>query len=274
MFMFRADSYLMELEKYAPELLEHAQKIFDTAMHDADFTRFDSDTFMQCPSISIDYALMEKSENAAVIPLDLSWSDIGSWDALHEASSQDEHGNVLLGDVYAIGVNNSYIHANNRMIAALGLNDHIIVETNDAVLVAHKDYCQHIKPLVEQLKKEGRSEALVHPYEYRPWGKYEIISESPTFKVKFITVSPKKRLSLQKHEHRSEHWVVVKGTAHVTRDEEIIVLKENQSTYIPSGTKHRLENLQENEMLYIIEVQCGEYLGEDDIIRYNDDYGR
>jgi len=273
-FIFKAQFYLEQLKEFSPLVFSTVEKTFQTALHETDFTHFQKAPFLECPSISIDYALLEKPVEKIMIPLQLSWKDIGSWNALYEASEKDPEQNVLRGDVHAMDVKNSYIQSTHRMVAAIGVSDHIIVETGDAVFIAHQQQSEKLKLLVNQLKNENRSEVMTHLYEYRPWGKYEILSQSNTFKVKLIYVSPKKSLSLQKHEHRSEHWVVVKGLARVTRGEEIILLKENQSTYIPTKVKHRLENPSEEETLCIIEVQCGDYLSEEDIIRYQDHYGR
>lgn len=273
MFMVSAKAYLEELKCYEPKIYEQMQQADLNATHDVDFTRFDQKHFEPCPSQSIDYAIMEKTEHAALIPLPIDWSDVGSWDALHSLDELDQYNNSISGDVYTHNVSGSYIRSEHRLIAALGVKDHVIVDTGDAVLVSHKDHCQNIKPLVEKLRQEGRTESTSHPYEYRPWGKFEVLHDSDHYKVKSITVAPGKRLSLQLHKHRSEHWIIVSGTAIVTKGNETFELKTNESTYIPIETKHRLEN-QSDSPLHIIEVQCGEYLGEDDIIRFNDDFGR
>jgi mannose-1-phosphate guanylyltransferase/mannose-6-phosphate isomerase len=216
---------------------------------------------------------MEKTSAAVVVPVDIGWSDIGSWSALWEVSKPDEQGNVIHGDVYTVDTDNCYIRSDNRLVATVGLTDHVIVETADAVLVAHKDAAQDVKQIVDVLKSQNRDEANIHRKAFRPWGAYECIDMSDRFQVKRITVNPGGRLSLQMHHHRAEHWVVVKGTARVTRGDEEFILSENESTYIPLGEKHRLENAGKIP-LEIIEVQTGSYLGEDDIVRYDDVYGR
>ncbi len=273
MFMFRASTFITEIEKYSPDILEHCRKAFANIAHDLDFYRIPTEVFVACRSDSIDYAVMEKSKNVAVVKLDAEWSDVGSWDALWQVKSTDENGNVVQGDVYLDHVKDSYVHAENRMLAVVGVSDHVIVETADAVLVAHKDNCQDVKNIVNMLKNKNRTEIDLHRRVYRPWGYYEILDGSGGFQVKRIMVKPGARLSLQAHNHRSEHWVVIAGVATVTCDEEIKDLTANQSTYIPIGAKHRLEN-RGKEPLMIIEVQCGDYLGEDDIIRFEDQYGR
>ncbi len=272
-FMFRASSYLAELKKFAPEMLAACEKTVAGMTSDLDFTRIQKNDFAACASDSIDYAVMEKTQIASVIPLDADWSDVGSWAALWEAQDADQDGNVMHGDVIAENVTNSYLRAESRMLAVVGVTDHVIVETPDAVLVAHKDNCQDVKEMVARLKKNQRSEANLHRRVYRPWGHYETIDQSTNFLVKRITVKPGAILSLQMHHKRSEHWVVVSGEANVTRDEEVFVLSANQSTYIPVGVKHRLEN-KGKVNLELIEVQSGSYLGEDDIVRFEDVYGR
>lgn len=273
MFMFKASRYLEELEKFAPEMLEHAQEAYHKKTTDLDFVRLEKEAFVQCPSNSIDYAVMEKTSNAVVIPLDCKWSDVGSWSALWEIGNRDENGNVLHGNVMTQEVHNCYVNASDRLVAVVGVDDHVVVETSDAVLVAHRNKAQDVKGIVERLKADNRDEATVHRRVYRPWGSYECVDCSERFQVKRIVVNPGARLSLQMHYHRAEHWVVVKGTAHVTNGDEKIMLSENQSTYIPIGVKHRLEN-PGNIPLEIIEVQSGSYLGEDDIERFDDVYGR
>lgn len=273
MFMFRAGRFLAELEKLNGEIYAACQSAINNAAIDYDFTRLDKGSFERCPGDSIDYAVMEKTESAVVIPVDIGWSDIGSWSALWDVSEADEHGNVTQGDVYAIDTGNSYIRADDRLVATVGLQDHIVVETADAVLVAHKDAAQGVKHIVDALKKENREEVNIHRKAYRPWGAYESIDISDRFQVKRITVNPGARLSLQLHHHRAEHWIVVKGTARVTCGDREFLLSENESTYIPLGEKHRLENAGKIP-LEIIEVQTGSYLGEDDIVRFDDIYGR
>lgn len=273
MFMFRASRYLAELEKYAPEMLTACTKAVDHMTKDLDFIRLNKEIFSTCPSNSIDYAVMEKTQDAVLIPLASGWSDVGSWLALWEVNDGDHNGNVTQGDVVTEQVSNSYLRAESRMLAVVGVSDHIVIETADAVLVAHKSNSQAVKNMVELLKKKQRPETDLHRKVYRPWGNYETIDKSDCFQVKRITVKPGGSLSLQMHRHRSEHWIVVKGVATVTRDDEIFTIHENQSTYIPLGVKHRLVN-SGKENLELIEVQSGNYLGEDDIVRFEDVYGR
>jgi mannose-1-phosphate guanylyltransferase/mannose-6-phosphate isomerase len=273
MFMFRASRYLEELEKFAPEMLACCREALDKAQRDLDFVRLDAGAFGACPKDSIDYAVMEKTADAAVISLDAGWSDVGSWSALWEVGQADGAGNVMRGDVLTHDSRNCYLHSSGRMVAAVGLEDHVVVETADAVLVARRDRTQDVKAIVEQLKQQGRGEALLHRRVNRPWGSYESIDHSERFQVKRITVNPGASLSLQLHHHRAEHWIVVKGTARITRGDETLVLSENQSTYIPLGVQHRLEN-PGLIPLELIEVQSGAYLGEDDIVRFDDKYGR
>ncbi len=273
MFLFRASVYLEELERFAPAMLAACRKALETAQQDLDFIRVDAAAFAACPADSIDYAVMEKTAAAAVIPLAAGWSDVGSWSALWEVAQADAAGNVLVGDVLAADSRNSYLHASSRMLATVGVEDLVVVETADAVLVAGKDRVQDVKKIVEQLKRDGRGEALLHRKVNRPWGSYESIDSAERFQVKHIIVRPGATLSLQMHHHRAEHWVVVRGTARVTRGDEVLTLSENQSTYIPLGVTHRLEN-PGRIPLELIEVQSGSYLGEDDIVRFEDKYGR
>ncbi len=273
MFMCLASRYLEELEKFAPEMLACCCEALDKAQRDLDFVRLDAEAFAACPKDSIDCAVMEKTTDAVVIPLDAGWSDVGSWSALWEIGQADGAGNVLRGDVLTEDAHNCYLHSSGRLIAAVGLRDHVVVETADAVLVAARDRVQDVKAIVAQLNKQGRGEALLHRRVNRPWGSYECIDQSERFQVKRISVHPGASLSLQKHQHRAEHWVVVKGTARITKDGESFTLLENQSTYIPLGVIHRLEN-PGNIPLELIEVQSGSYLGEDDIVRFEDSYGR
>ncbi len=273
MFMFRASRYLEELERFAPEMAAYCRKSFEKARRDLDFIRLDEEAFSACPGDSIDYAVMEKTKDAAVIPLDAGWSDVGSWSALWEVAPHDTDGNHYHGDVLAHNVRNCFVHAESRLVAAVGLEDHVVVETADAVLVAHKDRVQDVKEIVAALKIGKRSEALLHRRVFRPWGSYESIDSAERFQVKRITVNPGSTLSLQMHHHRAEHWIVVRGTARVTRGEDVLTLSENESTYIPLGITHRLEN-PGRIPLEIIEVQSGSYLGEDDIVRFEDSYGR
>lgn len=272
MFLFKASRYLQELERFQPAMLAGSRQAWQQARRDADFTRLDKDAFTAVPSDSIDYAVMEKTADAVVIPLDAGWSDVGSWTALRDVSQQDGDGNAHQGDVIAIDCRNTYAYAQ-RLVALVGLDDVIVVETDDAVLVGKADRMQDVKTVVAQLKAEGRSEATWHRKVYRPWGAYDSIDNGERFQVKRITVKPGGTLSLQMHHHRAEHWIVVSGTAEVTRGDEVILLSENQSTYIPLGVTHRLRNPGKLP-LELIEVQSGSYLGEDDIVRFEDTYGR
>ncbi|HLT45497.1 MAG TPA: mannose-1-phosphate guanylyltransferase/mannose-6-phosphate isomerase [Luteimonas sp.] len=272
MFLFRASRYLEELERFRPEILSAVRAAFDGAARDGDFVRLDRDAFAAGPSDSIDYAVMEKTADARVLPVDIGWNDVGSWSALWEVSEQDGHGNARHGDVIAVDSRNSYAYAR-RLVALVGVDDLVVVETDDAVLVAHKEKVQQVKDVVARLKSDQRSHAVLHREVHRPWGSYDSIDQDDGFQVKRIKVKPGARLSLQSHKYRAEHWIVVRGTARVTRDNDVFELHANQSTYIPLGAKHRLEN-PGTEMLELIEVQSGSYLGEDDIVRYEDVYGR
>ncbi len=273
MFLFRADSFLAELTTQNPEMASACQQSYEQAYEDLDFLRIKKETFAACPSDSIDYAVMEKTDKGVVVPINPGWNDIGSWAALWEVGAQDEKGNVFTGDVLAHDTENSFIHAGSRMVATVGLKDLIVVETADAILVAAKDRVQDVKVIVNRLKKENRSEANLHRKVFRPWGSYESVAMRNRFQVKLITVTPGAILSLQKHHHRAEHWIVVKGTAQVTRGEEVFIVSENESTFIPLGVNHRLKNPGVIP-LELIEVQSGSYLGEDDIVRFEDNYGR
>lgn len=274
MFMFRADVYLKELGQFQPQILAEVQLAVSGALRDLDFIRLDAQSFSASPSDSIDYAVMEHTQHAVVIAADgLGWSDIGSWDALAEISPKDELGNNVIGDVIVEDVRNCYLRAENRMIAAVGLDDIVVIETADAILVAHKDKAQQVKQIVSRLNDSNRSESVTHRKVYRPWGSYERIDGGARFQVKRIIVNPGSSLSLQMHYHRAEHWIVVKGTARVSNGGKVILLSENQSTYIPIGATHRLENPGKFP-LELIEVQSGSYLGEDDIVRFEDVYGR
>jgi len=272
-FLFKAESYLLELEAYAPAMLAACRDALEKAVEDLDFLRLDAEAFCASPSDSIDYAVMEKTSKAALVPLNAGWNDVGAWSALWDVQECDASGNIKKGDVLVHDVKNCYIHATSRLVTAVGLEGHIIVETSDAVLVASRECVQEVKVLVEELKKSERSEASIHRRVCRPWGTYEIVDASERFKVKRITVNSGAALSMQKHHHRAEHWIVVKGRALVTVGDQIITLCEDQSTYIPVGTFHRLENT-EKTPLQLIEVQTGSYLGEDDIVRVDDRYGR
>ena len=273
MFLLGAKTYLDELAAFAPEMLAAAEQSLAQASTDLDFIRLDKPAFEACPSDSIDYAVMEKTQRGMVVPLACGWSDVGSWATLWEIGDQDEQGNVVEGDVLLQSSNNSYVRSESRLVATLGINDLVVVETADAVLVAQRDQVQDIKAIVNQLKALKRDETSVHTQVYRPWGSYQSLVVGERFQVKRIIVSPGEQLSLQMHHHRAEHWIVVSGTAKVTRGDTVSVLTEDQSTYIPLGTKHRLENPGVIP-LEIIEVQSGSYLGEDDIVRFDDVYGR
>ncbi len=273
MFMFKASTILQELETLSGEIYQAVKKAVDKGVKDLDFCRLDVTAFTASPSDSIDYAVMEKTDNAVVLPLDADWNDVGAWSALWEVKEHDSDGNVLLGDVLKYDLTNSYVHAEERMIAVIGMDNCVIVETADAVLVADKSRSQDVKEIVTQLKQSHREEILLHQKVYRPWGSYETLQETERFKVKRIIVNPGAQLSLQMHHHRAEHWVVVKGTAKIVCGEKEFVMTEDQSNYIPLGTKHRLENPGVIP-LEIIEIQTGSYLGEDDIVRFDDNYGR
>jgi mannose-1-phosphate guanylyltransferase/mannose-1-phosphate guanylyltransferase/mannose-6-phosphate isomerase len=273
MFVFRADAVLAELERFAPAIVQACRNALDSARQDLDFLRLDRDAFAACPEDSVDYAVMEQTDKGVMVPLSCGWNDLGSWDALWQAGQQDGSGNVLKGDVVTCDVRDSYLHAETRLLAAVGLENHIVVETADAVLISPRDRVQEVKKIVDKLKAENRIEAVSHKKVFRPWGHYESIGDGARYQVKRITVSPGHVLSLQKHFHRAEHWVVVQGTALVTRDGEEIMLRENESVYLPLGAVHRLLNPGKIP-LELIEVQVGSYLGEDDIVRFEDVYGR
>ena len=271
--MFKASVFLQELKKYEPEIYSCCKKSCVEVIKDDDFIRPNYDQFIKCPDKSIDYAVMEKTNNSVVVPFNGSWSDIGSWDALWELKSKDNNNNVTEGDTFLSNVKNSYIHGSSRLISANDLSDIIIIDTPDALLVSSKKNSQNIKDVVLKLKNNKRKESDSHRKVYRPWGFFDSIDSGAGFQVKRIFVNPGAKISLQKHLKRAEHWVVVKGIALITCGEEKFKLRENQSTYIPKGTIHRLENC-ESEALEIIEIQTGKYLGEDDIIRIEDDYQR
>lgn len=278
LFLFRADQFLQALQQQEPAIWGACQQaVVGTAMafskRDENFLLLDADAFTASPSNSIDYSIMEKATDAVVVPLQAGWNDVGAWSALWEESIQDEAGNVLTGDVLVNNVTHSLVRSESRLVAAIGLDNHVIVETADAVLVAHKSQVQDVKTVVQQLQAMGREEIISHRIVYRPWGFYECVNRAPRFQVKRIMVNPGAKLSLQLHHHRAEHWIVVKGTARVTKGEKSFLLSEDQSTYIPLGIIHCLEN-PGRIPLEIIEVQSGSYLGEDDIIRFADSYGR
>ncbi|MGB5347221.1 MAG: mannose-1-phosphate guanylyltransferase/mannose-6-phosphate isomerase, partial [Woeseia sp.] len=272
-FLFRADTYLDELQKFAPAIAAACRSSVDKAVSDTEFLRPDAEAFKACPADSIDYAVMERTARAAMVPLDAGWSDVGSWSALHDVSDHDEDGNTLSGDVVTHDCTSSYISAASRLVTAVGVEDLIIVEDKDAVLVAHKSKSEDVKALVDQLKSKQREETKLHRQVFRPWGSYDSIDADSGFQAKRLIVNPGAVLSLQKHAHRAEHWVVVRGVATVTRDEQIVDLKVNEYIHIPVGAVHRIAN-NGSEPVHIIEVQCGDYLGEDDIVRLEDNYGR
>jgi mannose-1-phosphate guanylyltransferase/mannose-6-phosphate isomerase len=273
LFVFKAATFLAELEKLEPELLAHCRAALAQAKSDLDFLRLDSTAFAKAKSISIDYAVMERTDKAAVVPVDMGWSDIGSWESLWSVAERDGSGNAIKGDVLQHGSRNSYLRSEGPLVAAVGVEDLVVVATQDAVLVSHKSASQDVKRIVEQLEHSGRELHNSHRKVYRPWGAYESIDTGDTFQVKHITVNPGAKLSLQMHHKRAEHWIVVSGTAQVTCGDKVFAMKENESTYIPLGFKHRLENVG-TEPLHLIEVQSGSYLGEDDIVRFEDTYGR
>jgi mannose-1-phosphate guanylyltransferase/mannose-6-phosphate isomerase len=272
-FMFKSSTYLEALQKVQPEVFSCCKKSYQNAVKDLDFLRIEKESFEKSPNISIDYGVMEKSNKIAIMPINVGWSDVGSWQAIDEISKKDENGNSLNGDVKVLKTKNCYINSQHKMVATIGLENLIIVALKDVVLVANKNNSQDVKQLFEILKKEQREECIHQTKVLRPWGSFESIDIDQRFKVKRITVKPKASLSLQMHNHRAEHWIVVKGIANVTCGEKEFILNEDQSTYIPLQEKHRLENKQDFD-LEIIEVQTGKYLGEDDIIRFNDIYGR
>lgn len=273
MFMFRASRYIEELRTHRPEIVTQCVAAIASAKADLDFIRVDREAFEACPSDSIDYAVMENTAHAWVVPLDAGWSDVGSWASLHDACDADAAGNVAVGDVLVEDASNCFLYAESRLVAAVGLADCIVVETKDAVLVAPRERVQDVKKLVERLKADGRYETALHREVFRPWGSYDSVDQGDRFQVKRIVVKPGAQLSLQMHHHRAEHWIVVQGTARVTRGDDTFLLGENQSTYIPMGVRHRLEN-PGKVPLHLIEVQSGSYLGEDDIVRFEDTYGR
>jgi len=273
MFLFSAQDYLNELEQSRPDILEACKKSWSGKSLDMEFVRVDEESFAACPSESIDYAVMEVTNQAYVIPLDAGWSDLGSWASLSEVSQSDSKGNVCIGDVINLDSQNNYIHAGDKLVAVLGVDDVVVIDTKDAVLVTTKENSQNVKSVVDEIKKAGRNEHELHREVYRPWGKYDSMDEGERFQVKRITVKPGAKLSVQKHHHRAEHWVVVSGVAKVRVDEDEKMLSENESVFIPVGAIHSLENPGKIP-LELIEVQSGSYLGEDDIVRFEDLYGR
>lgn len=273
MFLFKASRYLEELQTHHPGILAACEKALGNISHDLDFIRVDSEAFSACPADSIDYAVMEKTLDAAMVALDAGWSDIGSWSALWDISDKDPDGNSTLGDVVLKDTGNTLVRAEHRLVTTIGVDNLVVVETKDVVMVAHKDKVQDVKLVVEHVRNDGRHEHINHREVYRPWGCYDSIDFGDRDQVKRITVKPGARLSIQLHHQRAEHWIVVKGTAKVTNGENTFLLHENESTYIPIGQVHCLENPTDEE-LQIIEVQVGDYLGEDDIVRLDDKYGR
>jgi mannose-1-phosphate guanylyltransferase/mannose-6-phosphate isomerase len=274
MFLFKAARYLEELGQHAPDMLAAVREAYATGHGDLDFLRVDAEAFAKVPDNSIDYAVMEKTSRAAVIPVSCAWSDIGSWSALWLSGQHDEQGNQREGDTLTVNTRNSLLRSHDRhMIATVGVDDLIVVSTPDATLVAHRDAAQDVKKVVDQLKASGRTEHSFHRVVHRPWGSYDSLEAGGRFQVKRIVVKPGASLSLQKHHHRAEHWIVVSGTAEVTCDDKVFLMAENQSTYIPLGSVHRLRN-PGKVPLELIEVQSGSYLGEDDIVRFDDVYGR
>ena len=272
-FLFSGASYLKELERLSPETLAACREAVAKGADDLDFFRLDTDAFGAAPANSIDYAVMEHTDDAAMVPVDMGWNDIGSWSALWDTAKKDSSGNVLIGEVAARGARDSYLRTDGALIAAIGVENLVVVVNADTVLVAARDRVQEVGKLAEDLRSEGRPEPLVHPRVYRPWGSYEAVDGADGFQVKRIIVNPGAALSLQKHRRRAEHWVVVRGAAKITRHDETFHLKANESTYIPIGVLHRLEN-PGAEPLHLIEIQTGDYLGEDDIVRVEDDFGR
>jgi len=273
MFLFKASRYLEELQKHRSDIYDACQLSMKDVTKDNDFLRVNKPAFDACPSESIDYAVMEKTEHAVVVPMDAGWSDIGSWSSLWDISKKDLNGNSVHGDVILHETNNSYVRTDGKLVAAIGVDDLVIVATKDVLVVAHKDSDQDVKKIAEQLKQKKRTEWELHREVYRPWGKYDSIDSGDRYQAKRITVKPGAKLSVQMHHHRAEHWIVVSGTARVTNGEKKFLLSENESTYIPVGVVHALENPGKVD-LELIEVQTGSYLGEDDIVRFEDKYGR
>ncbi len=273
MFLFKASTILKEAERLTPEILTNCKRSLNTDDKDFDFQRIKKEIFKDCPNISIDVAIMEKTNLGIVLPLDAGWSDIGSWDSVWKISEKDQNGNITIGNIYMENTKNCYIRSEKRLVTGIGLDNLIIIETDDAILVANKDCSQEIKKVVTNLRDKGVSEGIEHKRVYRPWGNYDAIAQDSRWQVKLITVKPGNQLSLQMHHHRAEHWIVVQGTAKVNIDDKTLILSENESTFIPLGSKHRLTN-PGKITLVLIEVQSGSYLGEDDITRFEDNYGR
>lgn len=273
MFMFRASVFLSELAIHQPDIMESVQQAFKSARRDLDFIRLDEHHFAACPSDSVDYAVMERTSRAAMVPLDAGWNDVGAWPSVWQAHAKDANGNAARGDVLIERSRNCYVHADHRLVSLLGVEDLFVIETSDAVLIGHKNHAQSVKKVVERLNSDGRSEAELHREVSRPWGSFDSIDRGDKYQVKRITVNPGSRLSLQYHHHRAEHWIVVSGCARVTIGSSTKLVAENQSVYIPIGERHCLEN-PGTIPLELIEVQSGSYLGEDDIVRLEDLYGR
>ena len=272
-FLFKARAIIKELRKFEPELISSCESSLINSKFDLDFLRLEENFFRNCPNISIDIAVMEKTRKSKVIPLDAGWNDIGNWKAFWDLEKKDKNGNITIGDVYTKKVSNSYISSENKLLVSIGIDNLVIIQTNDATLIAKKNNVQEIKDIVNQLNKEGRQEGKLHRKVFKPWGYYNLIEKNINWQIKEICLNPKSSISLQKHKYRSEHWIILVGKAKVEIEEKEIILCENQSTYIPKNTKHRLSN-QEKYPLILIEVQSGEYLEEDDIVRYEGDYGR
>ena len=272
-FLMRADAYLQELKTFAPNILKACETSMQCAASDPDFIRPNKAAFEKCPSDSIDYAVMEHTKLGDVVPLATGWNDVGSWSALHDVREQDSAGNTIAGDVVALDCERSFVWSKSRLVTAVGVSDLVIVEDKDAVMVTKRDSSQDVKKLVDELRNQNRGEVDLHRQVFRPWGSYDSIDSEDGFQVKRLIVNPGAVLSLQKHAHRAEHWIVVRGTARITLDERVFDLTVNESTYIPVGAVHRIEN-PGNEPVHIVEVQCGDYLGEDDIVRLEDNYGR
>ena len=273
MFLFSAGSYLREIQQHAPQILAACRESMEGSGEEGGYLRLDDAAFRACPVDSIDYAVMTKTARASVVPLDAGWSDVGSWSALQDVSLADGSGNTLIGDVVAVDCADSYLRAESRLLGVVGLEGCIVVETKDAVLVVPRERAQDVKTLVDQLKAKGRSEAVVGREVFRPWGSYDSLDSAAGFQVKRLTVLPGAVLSLQMHHKRAEHWVVVAGTARITRNDKVFELRRNEHTFIPVEARHRIENIG-TDLLHIIEVQIGDYLGEDDIVRFEDRYGR
>jgi len=273
MFLFKANTILEEMKEFSPEILKYCKKSLKDNLFDLDFQRLNESAFSECPNISLDFAVMENTKKGMVIPLNANWTDIGSWDSVWKISKKNEEGNVIEGNIITKNTKNCYLRSEKRLITTIGIENLVVIETSDAILVADMRQAQEIKEIVNILQKKNISAGKEHKKMYRPWGYYESIYDDDRWQIKLITVKPGERLSLQKHNHRAEHWIVVSGTAKVEMDQNIITLYENQSSFIPLGSKHRLSNPGKIPLL-LIEVQCGSYLGEDDIERFEDNYGR